>query len=178
MPGPAAVRIFDLTTRARTTQDFTITRDGHLVIAAPAAAMRPEAQDTGSPLTVILQRANPGQRALFDLPDPLADTLQDIRVKSSTARAYHVKAGEYIQIIDVDGHQMTDFQCFSARKIDAGLQRPLDVTTSRTFMGHAYSMPGLHSKYFDQDFEPLVEVYQDTVGRHDAFAMACSPEIL
>ena len=41
-------------------------------------------------------------------------------------------------------------------------------------MGHAYSMPGLHSKYYDQDWVPLVEVVQDTVGRHDAFAMACA----
>ena len=41
-------------------------------------------------------------------------------------------------------------------------------------MGHAYSMPGLHSKYYDQDWLPLVEVVQDTVGRHDAFAMACA----
>jgi aminomethyltransferase len=41
-------------------------------------------------------------------------------------------------------------------------------------MGHAYSMPGLHSQYYDQDWLPLVEVVQDTVGRHDAFAMACA----
>ena len=41
-------------------------------------------------------------------------------------------------------------------------------------MGHAYSMPGLHSKYYDQDWVPLVEVVQDTVGRHDAFAMPCA----
>lgn len=172
----AAIRLFDLSTPAKASQTFTATRDGHLVIAAPGSAMSPEAQDTATPLTVILTRANPGQRAVFDLPDPMADVVQDIRVKSATARAFQVKAGEFIQIIDVDGRQMTDFQCFSTRKIDQGLQRPLDVTTSRTFMGHAYSMPGLHSKYFDQDFEPLVEVYQDTVGRHDAFAMACSPK--
>ena len=171
-----AVRIFDAATRARVSQEFTVTRDGYLVIAAPAVAMRPEAQDTATPLTVTLTRANPGQRAMFDLPDPLADPVQDIRVRSSSARSYLVKAGEFIQIMDVDGHQMTDFQCFDARKLDRGLQRPLDVTTSRTFMGHAYPMPGLHSKYFDQDFDPLVEVIQDTVGRHDAFAMACSPK--
>ena len=35
-------------------------------------------------------------------------------------------------------------------------------------------MPGLHSKYYDQDMEPLVEVVQDTCGRHDAFALACA----
>ena len=44
---------------------------------------------------------------------------------------------------------------------------------TRTLMGHAYPMPGLHAKYYDQDFEPLVEVVQDTCGRHDAFALAC-----
>jgi len=60
------------------------------------------------------------------------------------------------------------------RKLDKGIQHALDVTTSRTLMGHAYSMPGLHSKYYDQDWVPLVEVVQDTVGRHDAFAMACA----
>ena len=156
LAGAQAVRIFDLTTRPKAHEEFTATRDGHLVIAAPGVPMSPWAQDTATPLTVHVTRANPGFRATYDLPDPLADPVQDLRVKSSTARAYHVRAGEFIQIVDVEGRQMTDFQCFSARKIDMGLQRPLDVTTSRTFMGHAYPMPGLHSKYFDQDFEPLV----------------------
>ncbi len=170
------LRFFDLSTPARTSQTFLASRDAHLVVAAPGPAMRPEAPDTATPLTVILTRADPGQRATFDLPDPLADPVQEVRVPSSTARAYLVKAGQFIQILDVDGRQMTDFQCFDARKLDAGLQRPLDVTTSRTLMGQAYASPGLHSKYFDQDFLPLVEVIQDTVGRHDAFAMACSPK--
>ena len=65
-------------------------------------------------------------------------------------------------------------RAFAARKLDKGIQHPLDVTTSRTLMGHAYPMPGLHSKYYDQEWVPLVEVVQDTVGRHDAFAMACA----
>lgn len=41
-------------------------------------------------------------------------------------------------------------------------------------MDHAYPMPGLHAKYYDQDMVPLVKVLQDTCGRHDAFALACS----
>ncbi|WP_346429740.1 DUF1989 domain-containing protein [Paracoccus sp. DMF-8] len=32
----------------------------------------------------------------------------------------------------------------------------------------------MHAKYYDQDNIPLVEVIQDTCGRHDAFAMACA----
>ena len=46
--------------------------------------------------------------------------LQDIRVDRATAEAYVVRAGEYIQIIDVAGRQCTDFQCFSARSARQG----------------------------------------------------------
>ena len=102
------------------------------------------------------------------------EPVQDLLVKNATARAYAVKAGQYIQIVDVDGKQCTDFQCFSQAKLDQGLQLPLDVTTTRTLMGHSYPMPGLHAKYYDQDMTALIEVVQDTVGRHDAFAMACA----
>ena len=169
-----SLRLFGPDTAAGTAVQFTATRKGWLILAAPGAAMEPQAQATLTPLILTLQRADPGWAALHDLPEPLADPVAEVRVTSATARAYTVKAGDYIQIIDVDGRQCTDFQCFSARKLDRGLQRPLDVTTSRTFMGHAYSSPGLHAKYYDQDWEPLVEVIQDTVGRHDAFAMACA----
>jgi aminomethyltransferase len=40
-------------------------------------------------------------------------------------------------------------------------------------MANAYPQPGLHGKFYDQDFQALVEVVQDTVGRHDTFALAC-----
>ncbi|WP_439560980.1 DUF1989 domain-containing protein [Roseinatronobacter sp.] len=168
------VRLFDSQTPAGTQQDFRVSRDGVVVIAAPAGAMAPDAQDTATPLTVMVTRATVSPHIRFELPTPLADPTAEIRVYSATAQAYFVKAGDYIQIIDVDGRQCTDFQCFSARKLDRGTQHPLDVTTTRTLMGHAYPMPGLHAKYYDQDMEPLVEVVQDTCGRHDAFAMACA----
>jgi aminomethyltransferase len=169
-----ALCVFDATTPPRTTEIFTATADGWLIVAVPSLPMAPDAQDTSSPITVEIKRAKPRQIGTYDLPEPLADPVLDLRVKSATAESYFVKAGDYIQILDVDGRQCTDFQCFDARKLDRGIQRPLDVTTSRTLMGHDYSRPGLHSKYYDQDFTPLVEVVQDTVGRHDAFAMACA----
>jgi aminomethyltransferase len=169
-----ASSMFDASTMARTSINFSAYEAGWLVVAAPGRDMLPGEQSTLTPLTLMIERASPRLVGTFDLPDPLADPVQDIRVKSATAQAYFVKAGEYIQILDVDGRQCTDFQCFDARKLDRGIERPLDVTTSRTLMGHAYSMPGLHSKYYDQDMTPLIEVVQDTVGRHDAFAMACA----
>lgn len=169
-----AVRLFGPETPARTRVEFAALDEGWLVVATPGLAMAPEAQDTATPVTIEIARARPGMIARHDLPDPLADPVLDLRVKSATAESYFVKAGDYIQILDVDGRQCTDFQCFDARKLDRGIEHALDVTTSRTLMGHAYSMPGLHSKYYDQDWVPLVEVVQDTVGRHDAFAMACA----
>ena len=84
------------------------------------------------------------------------------------------KAGEYIQVIDVSGRQCTDFQAFAARKVERGLDLALDATVTRTLLGRSYPTPGLPSKAFDREFEPLVEIVQDTVGRHDAFATACN----
>ncbi|MBO0191152.1 DUF1989 domain-containing protein, partial [Vibrio parahaemolyticus] len=43
-----------------------------------------------------------------------------------------------------------------------------------TLMGTSSPKPGLHAKYFDARMVPLVEVVQDTVGRHDTFMLACS----
>ncbi len=169
-----AVHLFEATTPAKTEAKFTTVREGVVIIAAPAAAMDFEAQNTATPLTVMIKRAVIKSHVKFELPDPLADPLADIRVHTQTAESFFVKAGDYIQIIDVDGRQCSDFECFSARKLDKGIEHALDVTTTRTLMGHAYPMPGLHAKYYDQEMLPLVEVIQDTCGRHDAFAMACT----
>ena len=170
----AAVQFFDSLTPAKTQVQLRVVQEGSVVIAAPGGIMDFEAQDTATPLVVMVKRAVIKQVVKFELPDPLADPLTDIRIHSATAQSYFVKAGNYIQVYDVDGRQCTDFQCFSARKLDKGIEHALDVTTTRTLMGHAYPMPGLHAKYYDQDMVPLLEVIQDTCGRHDAFALACA----
>jgi aminomethyltransferase len=169
-----AVHLFEATSPPKAEANFTASRDGTVIIAAPGAKMDFERQNTATPLTVIIKRATIKMHTQFKLPDPLADPIADIRVHTQTAESFFVKAGDYIQIIDVDGRQCSDFECFSARKLDKGIEHALDVTTTRTLMGHAYPMPGLHAKYYDQEMLPLVEVVQDTCGRHDAFAMACT----
>lgn len=165
---------FGTSSKPREEVELTVSRSGIAIIAAPGSFMDIELQDTSTPLTVFVKRAKLKSAARFELPDPLADPLDEIRVHTETAGAYFVKAGDFIQIIDVDGRQCTDFECFSARKLDKGIEHALDVTTTRTLMGHAYPVPGLHAKYYDQEMLPLVEVVQDTCGRHDAFALACS----
>ena len=41
-------------------------------------------------------------------------------------------------------------------------------------MGNTFPGPGLFSKFYDTDHEPLVEVIRDTVGKHDTFNLACT----
>ena len=108
------------------------------------------------------------------LPDPLAEPRLDFQVDRASALAYEVRAGEYIQVIDVQGRQCSDFLAFSAPKLQQGKERGLDATATRSLMGSAYPEPGLYSKFFDHDLEPLVEVVRDTVGRHDTFGLACT----
>jgi aminomethyltransferase len=141
--------------------EFVVSRDGLLIVAAAGAAMEAGAQDTVTPIRVHIFRSRLRAPNETPLPDPLADPAQDIRVHRATAKAYFVRAGEYIQIIDVDGRQCTDFQCFAARKLDKGLEHPLDVTATRSLVGQNYPLPGLFSKVFDQDTQPLVEVVRD-----------------
>lgn len=168
------IAFFGETSRAGEEVEFKVQRDGVVIIAAPGGIMDAELQNTSTPITAMVKRAQIKSIGRHKLPDPLSDPILDLRVHTQTAESYFVKAGDFIQILDVDGRQCSDFECFSARKLDKGIEHALDVTTTRTLMGHAYPMPGLHAKYYDQEMLPLVEVVQDTCGRHDAFALACS----
>ena len=168
------LRIFGSEAAAGTTAEFPVTRDGMVLVCAVGGRMDFTRQDTATPVELLVWRhrmRRPGEAAL---PDPLRDPRQDFTISASTASAYVVKAGEYIQVIDVEGRQCTDFQAFALRKVDGGKDLSLDATVTRTLTGRSYPTPGLPSKAFDREFEPLVEIVQDTCGRHDAFATACN----
>ncbi|HJU48894.1 MAG TPA: DUF1989 domain-containing protein, partial [Gaiellaceae bacterium] len=127
-----------------------------------------------SDILLELRRVAPRREPEPSLPEPLADPRLDFRVDRASALAYEVRAGEHIQIIDVQGRQCSDFLAFNEVKLQHGKERGLDSTATRSLMGNAYPRPGLHGKFYDQDLEPLVEVVQDTVGRHDTFGLACT----
>ena len=148
--------------------------DGIVIIAAPAEIMDFDTQNTATPLEVFVHRKTIRTAELAPLPEPLADPVQDFRIARSTAESFTVKAGEYIQIIDVEGRQCSDFQAFDRRKLDAGNEQALDATITRSLLGLANPIPGLPSKAFDLEMDPLVEIVQDTCGRHDVFMTACN----
>ena len=66
------------------------------------------------------------------------------------------------------------FNVLICARLNQGFERCLDATATRTLLNSAYPTPGLYSKFFDFDLEPVVEVIQDTCGRHDSFGLACS----
>ncbi len=140
------------------------------LLIAPGRTMTPDQQRPPTMLCVTLaaQAAEP--------PPPLAVPTLDLRVPAATATAYRVAAGDYIQIVDISGKQCSDFIAFDAAGLAAGEEWGIDATATRTLMGQTMPRPGLHGKYFDARMRPVVEMVRDTVGRHDAFLLACTPK--
>ncbi len=154
---------------------FTANEFCYCLIAAPGADMQADQQSTTTDLVAYVYRqAEETEKPLIQLPDPLADPLEDIRINARTAIVYEVSAGDYIQIIDVEGRECSDFQCFDKAKLAQGIEHCLDATTTRHVVGAAYPAPGLFARFYDQNFEPMVEVIRDTCGRHESFGTACT----
>ncbi|MEY9838250.1 DUF1989 domain-containing protein [Streptacidiphilus sp. EB103A] len=171
-----AVRLFGAWSPAGSRQGFTADRACTALVAAPAVPMRVDDVSANPPSELLLEVRRATIRPGYEpqLPEPLADPVLDLRIDAATARGYEVRAGQYIQVIDAQGRQCSDFLAFNARRLQDGVERGLDATTTRSLMGNAYPRPGLFGTFFDQDAQPLVEIVRDTVGRHDSFGLACN----
>src|SRR5260221_5522905 len=174
-----AARLLEGDTRPGDKISLRAQRDVDVVFHAagtdlPNGNMAVDADNPPTDLTVIVYRATIVPTVMPPLPPALGDIVAEYRVDARTARAYEVKEGQFIQVIDVAGRQCSDFLCFDAGQLQKGKERGLDLTTTRTLIGQLYPGPGLASKYFDMDMQPLCEVVRDTVGRHDSFGLACT----
>lgn len=169
------IRVFDDGSRPGDMTSFMAESDGLLIAAAPGGPMHPDEQNPPTELILYIRRENPGHaKGGHTPPDPLADPIDDINIQPGEAKSYHVKKGQFIQILDVQGRECSDFQAFSLRALDKGDEREIDPTTTRSLMGSLYPQPGIFAKYWTMDQEPLVEIVQDTCGRHDTFGLACT----
>ncbi len=148
----------------------------YCIFAAPADDMLIHHQNPPSDLTIIIKRdkIKNNDKEFSLIPDPIYDPNHEVNIDRKTANAYQVKAGDYIQIITPTGRQCSDFVAYDTAKLEKGIERGLDWQTTRTFMGNTFPGPGLFSKFYDTDHEPLVEVIRDTVGIHDTFNLACT----
>ena len=113
-----AVQLFGDWSPPGSSQSFRAERAVTVVVAAPSGRIVDGAPPP-SELLVEVRRAAPRQYEQFELPPPLAEPRLDLRVDSATALAYEVRAGEFIQVIDVEGKQCSDFLAFHRRKLEA-----------------------------------------------------------
>ena len=166
---------FDHTTLEKETHELVLQEDGFIIFAAPGEDMQVDQQNAPTDIEVLIERNNNKQNKLERfLPDPLANTSEEFLIKDSSAITYEIKKGDYIQIIDLYGRQCSDFMAFDSNALLKGKESSIDTTVSRAIHGGSYPMPGLHAKYYDKNMETLVEVVQDTIGRHDTFGTACT----
>ena len=171
---PLAALLWDADSPPGHSRQF-VAEDALLVIvAAPAEATAVDRQYRPSELRLLVTRANPSPLLVPALPEPLGDVLDEFTLRAGTAHSYTVAKGQYIQVLDVAGRQCSDFVALDRRALDRGVELDLDQTVTRTLNGSAYPAPGLFSKFFDRHMQPMLEVVQDTVGRHDSFALACA----
>ncbi len=129
-----------------------------------------EGTDTGC-VTVSHQCAASNQP---QLPPLLGDVRDEFTVPRGTALAYELKAGEFVQIIDVEGQQCSDFMVLRSDELQHGVEWMIDSTATRSMVRRAYPGPGLLDKFYDREMRPLLNVVQDTCGRHDTFGLACT----
>ena len=165
--------LFGELSEANSKLNFKVAQDVLCVFDAKGASMPVDKQTAPTEILINVNRANPKQKEDC-LPEPLAEPAQDFRVPHSSAKSYTVKAGQYIQIIDVQGQQCSDFQAFSVEQLKNGVEATLDPTVTRSLMLSSYPAPGVYDKFYNQDSEPYVEVIRDTVCRHDTFGLACN----
>ena len=114
------------------------------------------------------------QSANISLPEPLGILREEFTVTRGTAQSYEVEKGEFVQIIDIEGQQCSDFMAFRTNGLTQGREIMIDSTATRSSLGRAYPAPGLYDKFFDPEMQPILRVVQDTCGRHDTFGLACT----
>ncbi len=147
----------------------------YVIFAAPQNDMLVNEQNPSSDLTLYIKRSKiVNDKELSVIPDPVFEPNYEKIIDRQSSISYQVKEGDYIQIISPAGRQCSDFVAFDTRKLEKKIEKGLDWQTTRTFMGNTFPGPGLFSKFYDTDHEPLIEVIRDTVGKHDTFNLACT----
>ena len=170
-----SLNIFNKETLSGEKIEYVIEKNGFALISAPGKYMSVDSSEVATDLYIFIKRnnkKNSKQEAI--LPEPLADVKNEILIKDSSAVSYEVKKGDFIQIIDLYGRQCSDFNAFDSDALQKGKEYSIDPTATRSLIGNSYPMPGLSSKFFDKNQDPLIEVMQDSIGRHDTFGTACS----
>lgn len=150
---------------------LSASEDCTLWIINPASQNAQVGGEANGAFQVNLKRAAPSNLLL---PPPLGEIRDEFTISRATAQDYRLNKGEYVQIIDVDGQQCSDFMSFRTDGLDRGIEQRVDNAVTRAMVRTAYPQPGLFDKFYDSEARPMLNMVQDTVGRHDTFGLACT----
>ena len=139
-------------------------------LIAPSGSDQIISGKTARDVRVSVSRAT--ERIL--LPEPLGEIRDEFTVTRGTARAYEIARGEILQIIDAEGQQCSDFMAFRTERLERSEEIAIDSTATRSMVRQTFPKPGLLDKFFDRDMRPMLQVVQDTCGRHDTLGLACT----
>jgi uncharacterized protein YcgI (DUF1989 family) len=93
--------------------------------------------------------------------------IRELRIQGGHAKAFEVRNGQFLQIIDIEGQQVADFLAFNKDDLGEKLSPPHTLT----------SLLSLKIKVGDKLRSnlrnPMFEVMEDTAGSHDLLIAAC-----
>jgi uncharacterized protein YcgI (DUF1989 family) len=90
-------------------------------------------------------------------------------IRPGQGQAVEVKSGEFLQIQTVRGKQVADFVAFC---LDDTAEF---VSTAATRATNMNIIPQLGMTLYSNRRQPMLEIVEDTVGRHDMLFAACDP---
>lgn len=92
------------------------------------------------------------------------------RIHPQTGTAFLLDEGDTLKVVDPEGEQVADLVCFNAS------DRGEWVSSGRTFdyVETLFLSTG-HLLYSNRS-RPMLEIVEDTVGRHDFLLTPCSPD--
>jgi uncharacterized protein YcgI (DUF1989 family) len=90
-------------------------------------------------------------------------------IRPGQAQAVQVKSGQFLQIQTVGGKQVADFVAFNLDDQDEFL------STAATRSMNTNIIPQIGMTLYSNRRQPMFEIVEDTVGRHDMLFAACDP---
>lgn len=85
--------------------------------------------------------------------------------------AFTMTAGQKIRIVDVEGEQVSDFVCFNLH------DRMENLSSGRTLDYEENLFLSVGNRLFSNRSNVMMEIVEDTVGRHDFLLAPCSAEM-
>ncbi len=125
----------------------------------------PDHSETGVGEEIAGEKEHPGVSDLLSEKTPIRAR----HIRPGQGQAVEVKTGQLLQIQTLQGKQVADFVAFTQGDTEEFL------STSVTRATNANIVPQLGMTLYSNRRQPMFEIVEDTVGRHDMLYACCDP---